>query len=97
MENTFPKYQISKFHNGNRNIQSVFRTNDVDEYNQQMTEWAENDAVVPVKTPVIQKAYSGGFQRQQAGETCNKCEEGKIVLNPKTGKTFCDQKCWLKP
>lgn len=29
------------------------------------------------------------------GNTCNQCREGKYVKNPKTGKVFCDKKCWL--
>ena len=47
---------------------------------------------------VVDKPYqasTGGFKRQEAGETCNKCGVAKIVLNPKTGKTFCEKKCWL--
>lgn len=30
------------------------------------------------------------------GEKCQDCGVGKIIKNPKTGKLFCDQKCWLK-
>ena len=29
------------------------------------------------------------------GDTCGACGQGKIVNNPKTGKIFCDKKCWL--
>lgn len=29
------------------------------------------------------------------GHPCNDCETGKYVKNPKTGKIFCDKKCWL--
>lgn len=29
------------------------------------------------------------------GYHCNDCETGKYVKNPKTGKIFCDKKCWL--
>lgn len=29
------------------------------------------------------------------GAQCNDCTMGKYVSNPKTGKIFCDHKCWL--
>lgn len=29
-------------------------------------------------------------------EKCNQCGAER-VLNPKTGKMFCKEKCWLKP
>ena len=29
------------------------------------------------------------------GEKCPDCPDGKFVKNPKTGKIFCDKKCWL--
>jgi len=35
----FPKWQISKFENGNKNLQSVFRTNDEEEYKKVKAEW----------------------------------------------------------
>lgn len=41
------------------------------------------------------KAWTGGFKKQEAGEMCNKCGVAKIILNPNTGKTFCEAKCWL--
>lgn len=61
----------------------------------------EGTSLPTEKPTVVNKPYqastqAGGFKRQEAGETCNKCGVGKIVLNPRTGKTFCDQKCWLK-
>ena len=97
----FPKYQISKFHGG-REVQSVFRTNDKTAYEEQLKAWlkdVEIDAVIndsPKTTAPAKKAWSGGFKRQQAGEICNKCNSAKIVLNPNSGKTFCEAKCWLK-
>jgi len=30
------------------------------------------------------------------GQTCDQCHKAKYVLNPKTGKIFCEDKCWLK-
>lgn len=32
-----------------------------------------------------------------AGQPCNDGCGGKYVTNPKTGKTFCENKCWLTP
>ena len=29
------------------------------------------------------------------GETCQQCGVAKNVQNPKTGKVFCEAKCWL--
>jgi hypothetical protein len=95
MDNSFPKYQISKFHNGGRDLQSVFRTNDKKEYDDMLIEWSKFAPVVTDKVPITKKPYAP-FVKQQVGEICNKCGVGKIVLNPNSGKTFCDQKCWLK-
>ena len=56
-ENNFPKYQISKFHNHSRNLQSVFRTNDKTEYDEQLKEWLkeeEIDKAIGVSTPTTQ-------------------------------------------
>jgi len=30
------------------------------------------------------------------GQPCADCQDGKYVKNPKTGKIFCDKKCWLE-
>lgn len=37
------------------------------------------------------------FAPKIEGETCHDCGQGKYIKNPKTGKIFCDQKCWLTP
>lgn len=29
------------------------------------------------------------------GQICENCGVGKYVQNPKTGKVFCSEKCWL--
>lgn len=36
-----------------------------------------------------------GYAPKNVGETCSQCKIGKYVRNPKTGKVFCDKKCWL--
>ena len=35
------------------------------------------------------------MQEKVIGAVCFQCGKGKYVKNPKTGKVFCDQKCWL--
>jgi hypothetical protein len=35
------------------------------------------------------------YKPKVEGEVCNDCGKGRYVKNPKTGKIFCDQKCWL--
>lgn len=36
------------------------------------------------------------YKKQNEGETCNQCGEGKIVRNPNKGTVFCEDKCWLQ-
>lgn len=40
------------------------------------------------------KPFSIGVQKA-LGQVCPDCGKGKIVINPKTQKLFCDKKCWL--
>jgi len=35
------------------------------------------------------------YQQKVEGQTCSDCGQGKYVKNPKTGKIFCENKCWL--
>lgn len=44
-DHSFPRFQISKFHNGSKNIQSVVRTNDEEEYNKWLGKWLEEDKI----------------------------------------------------
>jgi hypothetical protein len=95
---SYPKFQVSKMEG---EYQVVFRTDDKVEFDKFITEIkaismkgapSAMDTQFPNK-PVTQSV--GGFKKQEAGETCNKCGKAKIVLNPRTGKTFCEAKCWL--
>mgnify|MGYP001590929037 CR=1 FL=1 len=36
------------------------------------------------------------YTKQDIGKKCPNCLEGKLVLNPKTNKVFCSDRCWLK-
>ena len=49
----------------------------------------------PTYTPVSQKP-KGGYATKVAGETCGDCKTAKYILNPKTDKIFCEDKCWTK-
>lgn len=35
------------------------------------------------------------MEEKNVGDKCPNCAEGKFVKSPKTGKVFCDKKCWL--
>lgn len=51
----------------------------------------------PQETPE-QLVRNLGFTRPAlvVGDKCARCADGEIVLNPKTGKLFCDKKCFLQ-
>lgn len=34
------------------------------------------------------------YEEKVIGDKCPNCEEGEYVLSPKTGKVFCEKKCW---
>ncbi len=38
----------------------------------------------------------GNFPAKEVGGKCPKCPAGVFVKSPKTGKIFCDQKCFAK-
>lgn len=45
--------------------------------------------------PFVDEKPKPKFAPKVEGATCNDCGKGKYILNPKTNKIFCDQKCWL--
>jgi len=95
MENNFPKYQVSKMIG---EYQIVFRTDDEAEFKTFVASIDSYKIGASLPTPTKSQpapATSYGFKKQEAGEVCNKCGTAKIVLNPRTGKTFCESKCWL--
>lgn len=47
-----------------------------------------NDVPFPSKPPA--------YTTKVVGSKCPDCAEGRYVSNPKTGKIFCDKKCWLQ-
>jgi len=82
VENTnFPKYQISKFHDRSRDLQSVFRTNDKAEYEAQLKEWLkeqEIDEVIGVSTPTTQPPPKPDLPPKPA-EYCPDCGAVKVM------------------
>ncbi len=48
------------------------------------------------RNPVVEAVSQfNNYQKPIAGDKCQKCG-AEMVLNPKTGKVFCKNKCWLK-
>lgn len=45
----------------------------------------------PVKPPQVSPG------EDKSGKTCPHCNKAKMIYNPKTGKYFCEDKCWLNP
>ena len=100
------KYQYSKFLGENREEQVVIRADNWEEFK----EAAFNIGIKVENIAGEEKADSYQVRRttQTPNETekpqsvieyqksCPQCGAEK-VLNPKTGKWFCKDKCWLKP
>lgn len=59
-----------------------------------LLEAEDDDGNMAVEKPTTQNTYQLAKAPIQA-DTCKFCG-GKMVLNPKTGKVFCENKCWLK-
>ena len=96
----FPKIQYSKFIGEN---QIVIRT-DIEEEFESLTGLKVKDLLQNVKNDqkpaqISTKPVTGYVDHTKpkyvAGQPCNKCG-AEMILNPKTGKVFCKDKCWLK-
>jgi hypothetical protein len=48
-----------------------------------------------ISTPLA--SQSGSRPIKTPGAKCPDCANGKFMLNPKTNKIFCSEKCWLQP
>ena len=86
----FPKYQYSKFLNSQDQV--VVRSDNEAEFTK-MVEFVKDFGKAPTKTYKPQPTQTR--QTLKAGDQCPKCG-ANMVLNPKTGKVFCEEKCWLK-
>ena len=88
---TYPKYQYSIFLKGSKDEQLVIRADTWEEFKK-----------LKAKADIITKKVTATPYQQQPvkdvveGQTCRKCQKAKMVLNPKTNKWFCEDKCWLK-
>ena len=89
MAKQYPKYQWSTFLKGNRDEQIVLRTDDWHEFLGEVKKIKE--ALAKQETPKkdVYERYD------EAQDKCQKCGAER-VKNPKTGKYFCKEKCWLK-
>lgn len=74
----FPTYQISKFHGTDRQLQSVFRTNSKEEYENQLKEWSE---VTPKKEVRV------SVDEYQINHTC---PVHGVPMNERESKTKTD-------
>lgn len=87
----YPKYQVSKMEG---DYQVVFRTDDKDEFDGFVKEIKTIHMNGEVKRVESVKAFDKDMGAPSNTEVCRDCG-AKRVLNPKTGKMFCEKKCWL--
>lgn len=102
MIETYNKYQYSLFTGENREGQLVFRA---DTYEELILQCLEAGIILPTKKvavtqPQVQQIAQPTPEQVNApaGKSlglCSKCG-AEMVRNPKTGKIFCKDKCWLK-
>lgn len=62
---------------------------------------SKTNNVTDTVLPFSNQSYSNPMKlsnqaKKVEGEICPQCNVGKMVKNPKTGKIFCADKCWLK-
>lgn len=97
------KFQYSEFTGENKQGQIVVRADNIEDFKEALRELRQailTKTVVP--TPMIddvphpaETVQQKAIPVEQFEQTCEKCGAEK-VLNPKTGKRFCKEKCWLK-
>lgn len=93
------KYQFSKFLGENRDEQIVIRCDTWAEF----VEAKKNidliinkrEEIVDPRTTQAPNKTEKPIPVSEFEKTCQRCG-AKMVTNPKTGKIFCEQKCWLK-
>lgn len=93
-EKGYPKFQMSVFMNGNKDQQFVIRAETIEEFRRLKTE-----LLTELGQAVLEKTTQPTQPTQQAQATsfgaCKDCGAER-VKNPKTGKIFCQDKCWLQ-
>lgn len=100
MEKSYNKFQLSKMFGNNREYQVVIRTDDAQElidalkqikpFIQVIEGEIDGTRPVTVSNDVVERHV-----QSVSGQVCQKCG-AEMVRNPKTGKMFCKEKCWLK-
>ena len=88
---TYPKYQYSIFLKGTKDEQLVIRADDWDEF----LELKKKADVIINKAITATPYQAAPVKDVNEGTKCQKCG-AKRVLNPNTGKWFCEKKCWLE-
>jgi len=98
------KYQWSKFIGENRDEQVVIRTDNWEEFKEAkdnidslffFNETKEEQPITDTRPQAVNKTEKPQSVVEYQ-KSCPQCGAEK-VLNPKTGKWFCKDKCWLKP
>jgi len=92
----FPKFQLSKFLNGSRDYQVVVRTDDADELIEAMKQIKPLVKALEGQEPQRPSGDVVDRYNEEEARICRNCGKGKMVKNPKTGKWFCADKCWLQ-
>lgn len=99
------RYQYSKFLGDNRDEQIVIRCDNFDEFTEAKKnieslflkkEEIKSQPVIHAEAerPIAPNKESIPIPIEEFEKTCYKCG-AKMVINPKTGKIFCERKCWL--
>lgn len=97
------KYQWSRFVGANRDEQVVVRCDNWDEFLDAMDN-IENEffvAPAPIKPIVDTRTIQAPNKTaipipvSEFEKKCQRCG-AQMVTNPKTGKIFCKEKCWLR-
>lgn len=84
----FPKWQISKFFNGSKDVQAVFRTNNKEEYEEQLKEWTKT-------TPIENTQAVERFEEEHEGKKKFCPVHGTEMeehISKKTGKPYHSHK-----
>ncbi len=106
-----PTYQYSKFLGDNREEQVVIRADNWEEFREAgINIGVVVDGIAGITKKDLEKTVNSldkptsGQRSIKTGEaipvtefekTCYKCG-AEMITNPKTGKIFCKEKCWLK-
>ena len=96
------KFQYSKFFGTNKEEQFVIRADTWAEFLEAKTN-IENLFFIKGEEPQVDKPTSGQTPNKtgpaipvtEFQKTCYKCG-AEMIINPKTNKIFCKEKCWLK-